>query len=389
MGLVKYAIKAALAAFLLWAALFVYSIGEQRGAVESGVAQSGSFLSPLSKDILRQELIAAVQKDATGSHSDLIQAFASRVPTGELPYEAGLARSITNADTLGASRFADQAMQRQPRSLAARLHGLSEAAQDGKFETVITEYERIIDLRAIDGNVLADALVGVFRGGDDWSVLIAYLKTRPSSGNQLLSRVMNENVPVSDLEALITLYPRYQSGYLERLIREGALDQAYRAWLAFSELSEGAQVARPFNPTFEDRSESPPFNWSISRDRAEFQTRGGLYVTYLGTGRPRLASQILRTPPGEYLLRSELQGRMPEAGGSLEWTLTCIKSRQRLATSHLVLKTIGNPEIIEDEFRVPDETCAFQRLELWGRSGDFPKTSRIELLEVTLEKLGE
>lgn len=389
MGLATFAIKAALAAFFLWAALIVYSIGEQKGALESGAAKSGSLASPLSKDILREGLIAAVQTDATGDHSDLIRAYASRAPLSELPHEAGLARSITDGDAASASRFAEQALRRQPRSLAARLHGLSEAAQAGEFQSVIAEYERIIELRAIDGNILADALVGVFRGSGDWSALVTYLKTSPSSGNQLLSRLMNESIPVSDLESLIALYPRYQSGYLERLIREGSLDQAYSAWLEFSGLSDDAPFQRPFNPSFEDRSEPPPFNWSISRDRAEFQARGGLYVTYLGTGRPRLATQVLSTPSGDYVLRSVVEGRMPEDGGSLEWTLTCIESRARFATSHILLKTIGDREVFEEVLTVPDEACAFQRLELWGRSGEFPKTSRIEMLEVTLEPFSE
>ena len=389
MGLARYAIKAALAAFFLWTALVVYSIGEQRGALETGAMTDGSIMSPLSKDNLRQDLITALQTDALGDHSTLIQAYASQAPTSELPYEAGLARSISRADAASASRFAEQALRRQPRSLAARLHGLSGAAQAGQFQSVISEYERIIELRAIDGNVLADALVGVFRASGDWSALVSYLKTNPSSGNRLLSRLMNESVPVSDLEALIALYPRYQSGYLERLIRDGAFDRAYGAWRAFSGLSEAEQIQRPFNPVFADRSESPPFNWEINRDRAEFQARGGLYVTYLGTERPRLARQILSTPPGDYVLRSVVEGRMPEDGGSLEWTLTCIESRERIAVSHILLKTIGDREVFEEVLSVPDEACTFQRLELWGRSGEFPKISRIEMLEVTLKRFSE
>ena len=80
---------------------------------------------------------------------------------------------------------------------------------------------------------------------------------------------------------------------------------------------------------------------------------------------------------------------MPEDGGSLEWTLTCIESRERVATSHILLKTIGDREVFEEVLSVPNEACAFQRLELWGRSGEFPKTSRVEMLEVTLKLFSE
>ena len=154
MGLARYAIKAALAAFFLWAALVVYSIGEQRGGLEFGQMQKGSIMSPLSSDRLREDLIAAIQSDPTADHNDLMQAYAALVPVSELPFEVALAGAITNADTEQASRFADQALRRQPRSLVTRLHGLSEAAQRGEFTKVIAEYERLIELRAIDGSCL-------------------------------------------------------------------------------------------------------------------------------------------------------------------------------------------------------------------------------------------
>lgn len=389
MGLVPWAIKAALAALFLGGAIYTYSIGEQRAASEQGVSAPGSYLSPLQAGILEEGLIKAVQADAAGDHQALIAKYAARAPLSEIPYEVRMARSLSTGDAAAAAEFAQQAMRRQPRSLAARLYGLSEAAQAGRFDQVIADYERIIDLRVIDRNILADALMGVFRASGDWSELVLYLKSMPTSGNALVSRLMSEQISAVDLEGLIALYPNFQSGYLNRLLRDGAYDEAYSAWKAFANLSDGALAKHPFNSTFEERPEPSPFNWTISKDRAEFQSRGGLYVTYLGTERPFMARQVLKAAPGDYALRTEVQGRMPESGGALEWNLTCIESKARIASSIIRLKTIGEREVFEETLTIPDEACGFQRLDLWGRSGDFPKTSRVEISSVKLSKISE
>lgn len=389
MGLVNWAIKAAVAALLLGAALYTYSLGEQRAATQLGSPKPGGLFSPLSADLLRQDLIAAVQSNAASDQQALITQYTARAPLSEIPYEVGLARALSNADADAATKFARQAMRRQPRSLAARLHGLSTAAQTGRFDQVITDYERIVDLRAIDRNILADALIGVFRGSGDWSALVSYLKSMPVSGKSLLSRLMNEEISAADLEGLIALYPDYQARYLERQLRDGAYDEAYEAWQTFANPPIAELQQHPFNAAFEDRPEPSPFNWSISQDRAELQSRGGLYVTYLGTGRPFIARQVLAAKPGDYALTTEVQGRMPENGGALEWNLTCIESNQRISNSVLQLKTINEAEIFEETLTIPQEACAFQRLDLWGRSGDFPKTSRTEIMSVRLNKFSE
>ena len=375
------------AAFFLWAGIYTYSIGVQRGALEDGRTDAGSIVSPLKSAELRANLLSVLQRDVSADHSERIEVLVRHAPLDHVPYEAALARASSTFDPVGAEAFAAHAKALQPRSLAARLHQLSLAAFAGDYDTVIRDYERIIDLRAIDRGVLADALVGVFRSSGDWAALVDYVKTEPATGNQLLSRLMDQPVPVDQLESLIALYPDYQGRYLQRLIRDGRVEDAYTAWRLFADLPNVAFGSVPFNSTFEERAEPVPFNWSISKDRAEFQSRGGLYVTYLGTERPRIASQIVRATPGEYTLRTEALGRMPEDGGALEWDLVCVASRVRIARQTLQLSTISAREVFETDVTIPNTDCAFQQLQLWGRAGAFPKTSRTEILSVELERV--
>lgn len=389
MGLAQIALKSIFAALSVLAAVFAYSIGEQHASVEGSRDGSSLLIEPLRAERSRAALISAVQENAAGDFSEQIGSLARRAPLDPLPFEVELARALSSGAADEAEILARQAKARQPRSLAARLYGLSVAAQSGNYSQVLDDYERLIELRAIDGNILSDALIGVFRAGGDWSDLIEYVAGEPATGGRLLSRLMNETVAVDDLERLIAIYPDYQGRYLNSLSREGSYSRAYSAWRRFANLSDEAVMDLPFNGRFEDRPEPTPFNWSISRDRAEYQSRGGLYVTYLGTERPLMARQVLTAPPGDFILRTELQGRMPEAGGALEWTLICLGTNQRLANSILQLQTIGEREVFEETVTVPDEGCPFQRLDLWGRSGEFPKTSRTEIYSVQLIRFSE
>lgn len=384
MGLAKIGAKAVLAAFFVWAAIYTYSIGLQRGALEDGRADETGVLNSLRGEAKRAELLASMQADPAGDYVEDIQALALRMPADEVPYEASMTRASANFDPVAAGEFAQLAGVFQPRSLIARLHAMSQAAFRGETDQVIRDYERLVELRSLDRNVLADAVVGVFRGSGDWSALIDYVSTQPDTGSPILRRLMNERVDVEALESLIALYPDYQANYLNRLVRDRMFDEAYSAWQLFSNLDEPELANMPFNPNFEDRSEAQPFNWAISQDRAEFQGRGGLYITYLGTERPRMAHQITSAAPGEYMLRTEALGRMPENGGSLEWTFRCVDSRTRLAVQRVDLKTINQEEVFETRITIPDADCAYQYLELWGRSGEFPKTSRTEVLSVEL-----
>ena len=265
-----------MAAFFAFVAVYTFSLGQQRGAIEESAAEDTPTLNPLTSKKLRDELIALVQANALGNFDEEISLLSKRAPLDELPYEIELTKALSLGDAVAADMFANHALARQPRSLSARLYGLSRAAQNGQFERVIEDYERLIELRALDRNILSDALVGVFRENGDWSALLAYLKTNPSTGRALLQRLMNESVDAADLQSLIALYPEQQSSYLDRLVRDGAYDQAYSAWQAFSGLSDEALQEFPFNGEFGDGLAPPPFNWSISGDRAEFQSRGGL-----------------------------------------------------------------------------------------------------------------
>ncbi|MEM7329348.1 MAG: hypothetical protein AAF437_11450 [Pseudomonadota bacterium] len=315
---------------------------------------------------------------------DLARELAVLSPTDVLPYEVALANAVRTGDLEIMNEFAERALARQPRSLAAHLHLFQSAAQRGNYPSLIARYERLVKLRSLNPQLLTRALIGVFRNAEDWSPLMAYLNDRPHSGDMIVSQLLLETELPQKIDQLISKYPSAQPAYLSRKIRERALPAAYQAWLSFADLSEIDQTALPFNGSFTVRGEPPPFNWTVHSSRAELQSDGGLYVSYAGLGTPLIASQIFSIAPGSYQLTTKAIGRMPANGGSLEWFISCAEEFDHLATAEIVLTKISEQQVFVSDVHIPDAACQFVSLELRGRSGAFPKSSRIVITSVDL-----
>lgn len=336
-------------------------------------------------DRLRQRTGDALQRNDLSLGQDLSRQLAVLAPTDVLPYEVALANAVQSGDATIMDEFAERALARQPRSLAAHLHFFQSAAQQGDYSSLITQYERLIKLRSLNSQLLTRALIGVFRGADDWKPLMEFLDERPNSGDTIIFQLLREPELPPEIDLLISKYPSAQSAYLSRKIKERDFQSAYQAWLTFADLSDEERRLFPFNGTFLIRAESPPFNWILHSSRSELQTDGGLYVSFAGTGTPLIASQVFSAAPGSYKLQTKAIGRMPPNGGSLEWFISCTENYKLLATSEILLSKISEEEVFETELSIPELGCRFLSIELRGRSGAFPKTSRVVVTSVELK----
>lgn len=358
----------------------------------SGTKFGGEFfrLDVYHSRDLRRDLIKSLETNNFSDAERLAKSLAVIVPVDELPYEAALSYANAENANVEALDFAHLALQRQPRSLAARLYLLREAAEQRQYEALIAQYERLIEMRSLNSDLLSDALVGVFRESGDWPVLIEYLKKRPPSGHYLVKRLLNEqNAPAElrDLRSLISQYPSHQGSYLQLMLNNEGLEAAYLTWLALSNLSSEETQAMPFNQTFKTRPEPAPFNWSIHSGRSEFNDAGGLFVSYKGSEQPLFVKQTFSASPGEYTLKTEAIGRMTRNGGALEWRVHCASSKKQLASSIISLTKVSIRESFETNVSIPDAGCDFQTIELRGRAGAFPKTSRLTILSVALSEV--
>lgn len=384
MGLVLVCTKTLLSVGFLLIAGGAYTLGIQRDAIENSNLDESDRLNFVTATILKRDVVNAIEAGSVSEGHNFARRLAVMSPVDELPYEAALANAVAEGDADDTRKFALQALKRQPRSLAARLYLFRAAAESKDLDQLIAQYQRLVELRSLNRHVLSDALIGAVRHTGDWSTLLEYLESNPHTAGMLIDRLIREpNLPLQFQEVLKS-YPDKQARYINRVMRDDGLKAAFLAWQSFSNQSNHDTASLPFNGDLSIRPEPAPFNWLVKSDLAEFQRSGGLYVSFPGRGNPTFIEQIFAAPAGSYTLRSEVIGRMPENGGALEWQLTCMDTGQLISTSTLSLERSSTLEIFESDIEIPLDACDFQKLELRGRAGAFPKTSRTEILSVSL-----
>lgn len=385
MGIVNYLLRGLLATSFVTIAGISYLLGVQRSNIELERNVNEPSYRFLREEKLRRDLVASLQAGSMQESRRLAKELALLNPVSEVPYEAAIVSAFAREDEASVAIFVTHAIARQPRSLVARLQKFRAAAKRLDYAALIHNYERLSDLRSLNVVLLSEALVGVFRAANDWSMLFKYLETRPPNGLLLIDQVLREPQLPAALEEVMKNYPSQQEKYLRRLVSDYGYHEAYRVWQSYATFfSEADRAMLPFNGIFRLRSESAPFNWFILPERAELRTNGGLFVSFSGRGTPLVARQVMSSPPGEYKLRTIASGRMHENGGALQWSVFCVQTNSILAESAISHDVEFENKVFETNLTVPDAECDFQTIELRGRAGRFPMNSHIEIESVSL-----
>lgn len=380
----RIAVRGAMVITCFFFSLFAYAIGLQRGSIDLALTSSLEAFQPRQADHIRGLLQSAASMQPEREHLDLVEQLAKRSPMDPLVFELALGRTMAQGPSKTAQLLFESIMDRQPRSATARLYAFSHSLGQSDWDAGLSAYQRLIDLNLIDDRTLNVALIGVFREANDWTPLLTFIEREPKSGEKLLTALLREDVEPSNLLPLIQKYPRVQAAYLRKLIQADRLEDAFSAWRAFTGRTSELSYTAPFNGAFEQLSDPPPFNWKLNKDRAEIQSQSGLHVTFLGTGSPLVASQIMRAKPGSYSFSVIAKGRMPESGGGLQWSVDCARSGAPLAVLEVALTRIGETEDFVAPVSIPERNCTFQSITLRGKAGEFPMTSRTEIVSVQL-----
>lgn len=171
---------------------------------------------------------------------------------------------------------------------------------------------------------------------------------------------------------------RELEAYLDRLIKDGRYELAYRTWRQAAPEQGAAANDVPYNGDFKRPADGLPFNWSIASipgaDVAIVPAEGSkgraLRVQFSGA-RVRFAhiQQLVLLPPGHYRLTGRVKADNLETSRGLWWTVLCAgKAEVTLGNTDLVSGNLPWSEFHAD-FVVPEEKCKAQivRLELPAR----------------------
>jgi hypothetical protein len=221
------------------------------------------------------------------------------------------------------------------------------------------------------------ALIGTDAEGE--AGFVRLLSTSPPWRPSLLAYLSSN---LKDADSLVRLFGRLQTSaapataeemrpYLDRLVRDGKLEQAYLAWLSQLPPDRLSHLGLLYNNRFQHPVSNLPFDWQIipvSGASVEVVAEGKesvLNVEFYGA-RVSFAhvTHLLMLPPGKYAFSGSGQTENLDNERGLRWRIYCTSdSAGALATTDFLKKTTP-PHSFRVTFSVPPTACTTQMLVL-------------------------
>lgn len=289
---------------------------------------------------------------------------------------AGTAR-LAEGDSVRGEQLVKAALHREPRSTAAHFLLAELHVREGRVGKALI-HVAVLGRRLRGGGAepFAAALATYLRDPTKVAEVRGVLDQNASLRSSVLTKMAQD---VEAIRSLRLLTRRDDAGEewfrlaFERQLGTGNVGEA-RGLLAAARVSGGATALSDWSAP----GIAGPLAWRLpasSDGVAEVGKDGSLGLVYYGRADAGLADHLLLLPPGAYRFAAQFAGTPP--AGSFEWRVTCIQGGRMLTTWPVAAS--ASAQLLQ----VPAD-CASQRLALWGRMGDFPRTVSATLTRVAL-----
>jgi hypothetical protein len=285
-----------------------------------------------------------------------------------------------NSDPAKAAALMQLASRVDQRNLEAQLWVLNQDIQNARIPEVLRRIDVL--LRGQSAQVkdrLISAVAPLLTSEAYRSALVAVLEMGPTWRSHVLEYLA---ASANDLAGLNRLYASLRTirnpltaaelePFLNRLVKEGRLDDAYVAWTQSLPPERLSKLDYLYNGQFQYTITNLPFDWvfaSVDGALARAEVENGrhiLDVDFFG-GRVRFqhVSHFLTLPPGSYRFSGHERSQNLQNDRGLWWRLACVGGTNA---------TLGATELLTGEtpwrefrvdFEVPKDNCPYQVLVL-------------------------
>ncbi|MEO1071757.1 MAG: hypothetical protein AAFX32_01685 [Pseudomonadota bacterium] len=348
-------------------------------------------LGPHATVIAHEQLEAAISQE--DYDLSLIEELSRRIsvmdPLSATPFEAMLAVQLESerVDSEVAGDLARAALKREARNLSARLFLVDQAVLDQRWDEAFAAFGKAYQLWPSESVELREMM---YESLDDETWSAAFIARLDGTTGWEKTFVQQLPVEVVDIETAVALYrpfPELHGQLLSKLQRQSGLEAARIAWSELRPQEAALDEYGRIDFGFVGLDALSPFNWGVDRNFAEFEQveGGGLRLSYRGRQRPRMASQTLYLPPGDFRFESHLSNRPSDPAGDIVWELACIGSREKLLSVSIFDTTLVEaPERVV--FTISEE-CDFQVLTLVGYPGTYTRRFDSVIDRIAIERV--
>ncbi len=195
------------------------------------------------------------------------------------------------------------------------------------------------------------------------------------------SRV-RENVLLAQVE----MPPKIDTDLVTNLVAYGKFERAYELYLALSKKKDKYPSEYVNNAKFENTSDFPPFDWLVSSDGrygAEINTiTKKLEISMSGGSGGLVASQLVRLPPGRYILRvTQSPDDDDMAKPPIVLKVFCASDETSASVTNSIRLDRKN---FEQKILIAQQVCKFFWLQIYARSLDDTKNYDVTIDQVSI-----
>jgi hypothetical protein len=302
-------------------------------------------------------------------------------PLGVDPLLVLATERLAAGDVVRGERLLKAALKREPRSSAAHflladLYVRQQRIGDALVHVGVLGRR----VRGDSTEAFAGALATYLRDGRKIAEVRPVLEGNGQLRNAVMIALAQDPAGAAALRSLTRRGDAGENWFnnaFERHLSAGDIGEA-RALLAAARVAGGGTGLTAWSAG----DESGPLSWRLptgAEGVAEPVQGGPLRLVYYGRADVALADHLLLLSPGRFRLQFQFAGTLPPA--TFEWRVACVQGARQIA----VLSVTAAAGMLA--FDVPAD-CQAQRVALWGRMGEFPRTVSVELARVRLDPVG-
>ena len=323
--------------------------------------------------------------EGTPSNDDLASAESSarRAFIGS-PLRSGAVRVLgqvaeRRGDEARARALIATAAERWLYDLDAQIWMINAYLRSGDVSAALRHVDETLRARPRIWDEVLPSLVPLAVSQEGLEPLSKLLATSPSWRLRFLEVLCANAAPMEPLRLFTALADKSSpptdpelKAFLERLVKEGQLREAYLVWVKFLPKERMAALGNVHNGGFSFPISGLPFDWAFGNltgskinviGRPDEIADLALRVEFNGNRAPfRHVAQMLLLSPGRYELTVAGRVEALENERGLWWKVTCADGRL-LGETDRILGTTGW-KALRTEFVVPEESCVAQRLQL-------------------------
>ncbi len=317
----------------------------------------------------------------------LQQQFLAAPLSGE-PFAEFLAASPSARRGLSSDRgrVAEHLLKVTPRSTYARISLAELDFLSGNYAAATQHISKALALGGPSSSALLDALAEMARNSQTRPFVASLIADQPRWSSTLIVRLASTSAQEEYLWSWADGDKRGEAAVVSALLRQNRLDLAYSAFLTFLEPEAVTSITVPYDANFKGLRGAGPFSWTVDNKAASFEPNGGLAASSYGPSRKSIARQATKIPAGLNRASIVMSGSVTDRGNTFEWAIYCYHSRTPLWTMRPT-NLPSEPTLMTETFTVPENDCDFQRIELAGLPGDFPRTGRALIQRFEIEPL--